>query len=923
MDRRLFTYIWRNSWRDQLMILAVVLISKAFYFVSLDLPKQIVNDGIRGDIFKQTDTKVQPFMHLTVGPYHWLGIPKITLYDGFQLDQQNYLFALCFAYLFFVVANGWMKQRVQTSKGRLGERMLRRLRYQLFDRVLRFPLTHFRKVKQAEIATMIKDEVDPIGGFIGEAYVTPADLIGTALTALYFLFTQSIFVGGVTVAVLGFQLMVIPRLRRRILQLGRQRQVTARALAGRIAEVVDGAQDIHIHDTSNYERADIVHRLGIIFGIRFDLYQRKFFVKYLNNMLAQTTPFLFYLIGGYLALKGSFDTGSLLASINAYKDVPSPVKELIDWDQSRQDVQIKYEQVIEQFTPKDMLEPEKQALDADIALPEAPIELQNVGVIDETGARQLEDVSLAIAPGRSLIVLGHGKETLGQVMLRLTALTSGAIRIGNRDLRDLPEAALGRHLSYVADESFLFPLSIQDNVLYGLKHRPGESAAIAEEDKRKIAWRMAEAARAGNPVLDVTADWIDYASIDLRSERELAERVTELLQVTELAGDVYQFGLRGFVDPQHDPELAQHFLEARRAIADRLREPRFASLVETFDPERYNKNLSLVENLLFGTAPGGSGFDYARLVDSPFLGQLLEREGLMQDILHMGQQIAETMVEIFADLPPGHPFFEQFSFIAADELPAYQQLVARLRNNGLDNITPADRRRLIGATFPYIEARHRLNLIDAAMEQRLLKARRAVAETLPAELRQRIDFYDPDRYNAAASVQDNLLFGRLVYGQAQAHVKIGKLISEVIDNLQLRPRVMQVGLDFNVGSGGKKLSTQQRQKVALLRALIKRPRFLVLNNSLALFDHATQHRLLEQVLACRQGLATVVMTDTASLGRSCDDVLVLKDGRVREKGSRQELDRSGSLFRDLAGPPSQEAAEREIGANQPELASAK
>ncbi|HVJ41184.1 MAG TPA: ABC transporter ATP-binding protein [Dongiaceae bacterium] len=923
MDRRLFAYIWKNSWQDQLLILAVVLVSKVFYFISLDLPKQIVNNGIRGDIFKQTDSKVIPFMHLTVGPYDWLGMPKLTLFDGVQLDQLNYLFALCFSYLFFVVANGWMKQRVLTDKGRLGERMLRRLRYQLFDRVLRFPLTHFRKVKQAEIATMIKDEVDPIGGFIGDAYVTPADLIGTALTALYFLFTQSIFLGGVTVAVLAVQMLVIPRLRRKILQLGRQRQVTARALAGRIAEVVDGAQDIHVHDTSNYERADIVHRLGIIFGIRFDLYQRKFFVKYLNNMLAQTTPFLFYLIGGYLALKGSFDTGSLLASINAYKDVPSPIKELIDWDQNRQDVQIKYEQVIEQFSPKEMLEPEKQSVEADINLPVAPIELQNVGVVDETGARLLEDISASIAPDRSLIVLGHGKETLGQALLRLSAVSAGAIRIGNRDLRDLPEAALGRHLSYVADESFLFPISIQENVLYGLKHRPERAVEYAESEKRESAWRMAEAARAGNPVLDIDADWVDYGSIGAKDSTDLARRLTELLQVTEMAGDVYQFGLRGFVDPTEDPESAKQFLEARRAIADRLHEPRFASLVEPFDPESYNKNLSLVENLLFGTAPGGSGFDYARLVDSPFLSHLLEREGLMQDILHMGQQIAETMVEIFADLPAGHPFFEQFSFIAADQLPAYQQLVARLRNTGLGDISPADRRRLIGVTFPYIEARHRLNLIDAAMEQRLLKARRAVAETLPADLRQRIDFYDPDRYNAAASVQDNLLFGRLVYGQAQAHIKIGKLISEVIDNLDLRARVMRVGLDFNVGSGGKKLSTQQRQKVAMLRALIKRPRFLVLNNSLALFDHATQHRLLDQILEQRRGLATVVMTDTASLGRSCDDVLVLKEGRVREKGPREELDRAGSLFRDLAGPPSQEAAEREIGGTTPQLASAK
>src|SRR5262249_45524824 len=159
------------------------------------LPKQIVNDGIRGDAFKKADVNQLPFLHLTFGPYHWLGIPKFTLFEGISLNQQDYLFALCFSFLFFVVANGWMKQRGLVDKGRRGERMLRRLRYQLFDRVLRFPIHYFRKVKQAEVATMIKDEVDPIGGFIGEAYITPADLIGTALTALYFLFTQSVFLG--------------------------------------------------------------------------------------------------------------------------------------------------------------------------------------------------------------------------------------------------------------------------------------------------------------------------------------------------------------------------------------------------------------------------------------------------------------------------------------------------------------------------------------------------------------------------------------------------------------------------------------------------------------------------------------------------------------------------------------------------------
>jgi putative ABC transport system ATP-binding protein len=168
-------------------------------------------------------------------------MPQVTLFDGVMLDQMQYLFALCFAYLFFVVLNGWMKQWVNTEKGRLGERMLRRLRYELYDRILRFPLGHFRKVKQAEVATMIKDEVEPLGGFIGDAFIQPAMLAGQALTALYFIFLQNFWLGALTFMILAVQMAIIPKLRVKVRLLARQRQITARALAGRIAETVDGA----------------------------------------------------------------------------------------------------------------------------------------------------------------------------------------------------------------------------------------------------------------------------------------------------------------------------------------------------------------------------------------------------------------------------------------------------------------------------------------------------------------------------------------------------------------------------------------------------------------------------------------------------------------------------------------------------------
>ena len=101
------------------------------------------------------------------------------------------------------MVNGWLKFRINTMKGWMGERMLRRLRYALYDYILRFPLARFRRVKAAEMASMIKDEVEPLGGFIGEALITPLFLGGQALTAMFFILYQHWALGLIALAVVG------------------------------------------------------------------------------------------------------------------------------------------------------------------------------------------------------------------------------------------------------------------------------------------------------------------------------------------------------------------------------------------------------------------------------------------------------------------------------------------------------------------------------------------------------------------------------------------------------------------------------------------------------------------------------------------------------------------------------------------------
>src|SRR6185437_2636028 len=97
-------------------------------------------------------------------------------------------------------------------KGRLGERMLRRFRYTLYLRLLRFPSSYFQKMSSAQIIPMITVECEPLGGFIGDAFVLPLFQGGQLLTIIFFMFMQDPMLGAAAVALYPVQGYIIPKL---------------------------------------------------------------------------------------------------------------------------------------------------------------------------------------------------------------------------------------------------------------------------------------------------------------------------------------------------------------------------------------------------------------------------------------------------------------------------------------------------------------------------------------------------------------------------------------------------------------------------------------------------------------------------------------------------------------------------------------
>jgi putative ABC transport system ATP-binding protein len=684
---------------------------------------------------------------------------------------------------------------------------------------------------------------------------------------------------------------------------GRSRRASC---PGRVGEIVDGIGAVHIHDTSNYERADIAARFGRIFKIRYDIYQWKFMVKFINNFLAQITPFPVLHDRRLSGAQGRLDVGQLVAVIAAYKDLPGPIKELIDWDQIRQDVQVKYAQVVEQFTVDRVLDAKHQAVTIDTVPPlGGALAAINLSLTDDTGAPLVDRVSFEVKAGETVAMVGTatgGADALAEAFARLTFPLNGKVVHGEHDLVDLPESVTGRRISYASSDVSLFQGTLRDNLLYGLKHAPLKPPAYEGDAVGRRRWEVGEAHSAGNPDYDILGDWIDYEAAGATGPEDLYHAVRPVLDAVLLSRDVLDLGLRSTAEPERHKELARRIVELRRALRDRLKKEDMSELVVPFEPGAYNREATVGENFLFGAATGAALMGKA-IAANPYFVSVLTKFGLDRDLYAMGLDIAEQAIELFADLPPDHPFFQQLAFMSPEEIPVYQALVQKLKGKPYEEVSREDRVAIISLSFSYIEPRHRFGLLTDELAAKIVKAREDFYAGLPDDLKDQIERYDPEKYTTTASVMDNVLFGRIGHNQADASEKIRTIVCEILDDLALYDDVLDVGLDFNVGVGGRRLTASQRQKLDVARALLKRADFLILNRPLLALDYRMQEQILcnilEETRRDNRKPAVIWVVGSAAMAKYFDRVIVFDGGQLVEEGTHDTLRTGNGIFKTM------------------------
>jgi ABC-type multidrug transport system fused ATPase/permease subunit len=822
IKRSLLSWVFDGNLKFQLLLLGVIAVTVFARVLPLEMQKRIVNQAIS-----------------------LRNLDLLLLYSAYFLGA-------------VVVASG-CKYLINILETLISQRVLAEMRRQLYRHILRLPLGFFRNTQPGFVVNAIVNELSVPSNFVGMAVSTPVANVLTLLAFAGYLLWLNPLLAVVSLSIYPAAMLLIPFLQKRSNAANQKRVDLGRIFSGRIGEAISGIHEIQANGAYRIEQrkfdllAEKLRRNRVV----WNLY--RFGVKTGNNFFTSLGPFLVFILGGYLTIKGQLELGALVAFLSAQEKLYDPWKELIEFYQVYQDGAVTYRRTIEYFDvePEFATAPENRAPHEIVA----SLEVKDLAFVTDSGIRLLDGINLSLRSGEHLALVGFsgsGKSTLALCIGQLNKYTGGHILLGSEEVSGLTKKDMAVNVGIVSQNPFIFEGTIAENIFYAAQ-------ALAEDGGERGN---------GLPSLD------DAIAV---------------LHQTGMFVDVLRFGLNALLSPVKDEKLVRDIIRVRRKFQEKYG-GKLADWVEFFNENDYLAYSSVGENLTFGTA-SREEFDNANLSRNPYFLNFLDRVDLTRPLLGLGAELARQTVDILGHLPLESVFFEQ-SPIRAEELADFKPLAEHLRRRKLFELSADGRQKLLDLSLRFTPGVHKMVGLPKLLQDLLLEGRALFRNEILREQPDAFTFYSMDEYIFSQTILNNIFFGKTKTTNPQAQEVITQNIIQLLIERDLLETIVDIGMNYNVGSKGDKLSGGQRQKIAIARVFLKSPRMLIMDEATSALDNKSQTRIQNLLDTRWKGKSTLIaVVHRLDTIRNFDKIAVMKAGKIIEIGNYSELiARKGALY---------------------------
>ncbi|WP_278260993.1 ABC transporter ATP-binding protein [Nocardia sp. AG03] len=400
---------------------------------------------------------------------------------------------------------------IRWLSARIGEGLILDLRTAVFDHVQKMPVAFFTRTRTGALVSRLNSDV------IGAQRAFSDTLSGVITNLVTLVLTLAVMLSiswQITLlALVLLPVFVIPARRagNRLAAMQREAAQLDASMSTQMTErfSAPGATLVKLFGRPDQESTEFAHRATRVrdIGVRTAMLQTTFVTSL--TLVSALALALVYGLGGWYALRGSLDPGSVVALSLLLTRLYSPLTALASARLEIMAALVSFERVFEVLDLKPLIEDAPGA----VAVPEGPVaveldgvnfgypsadkvslaSLEDVATLDTRGGVEvLHEVSLRAEPGQLVALVGSsgaGKSTIAQLVSRLYDVDSGAVKLNGADVRELTTESIQRTVGLVTQDGHLFHDTIRANLLLA---RP----EAAEED----LWDALERARLGELV---------------------------------------------------------------------------------------------------------------------------------------------------------------------------------------------------------------------------------------------------------------------------------------------------------------------------------------------------------------------------------------------------------------------------------------